>query len=132
MQLLSPDVWFLAHPIAPDKHYRLIDNLTHIEKLARLCFRTGVMVIAPYYLTCLVLDDGMPSDRELGTRTNDHVITKLQCIITAGHRISSGVDRELQLIPNGAWIDMTGVPDSEFSRTLEEKMRTLDDAKSLV
>jgi hypothetical protein len=122
MKLLSENVWFLAHPIAPDEKYKLMDNLFHIEKLVRMCFRAGLLVVAPYYLTCLALDDRIVSDRELGMRANDGVILRLGRLLLTGHRLSSGMNHEAQLMVRAghdtAIMDLIGVRDDDFVQAL--------------
>lgn len=110
-------VWFLAHPVADDVHYTFPQNMAHVLTLAHMCFAARVPVIAPYLLTCQVLDDLDPLQRKLGMDVNDELIFALGRVILCGHRRSKGMQHELELatsMRNYRVIDLVGVPDAEF------------------
>jgi hypothetical protein len=110
-------VWFLAHPVAGDERFTYAQNMAHIEWVARECFRAGLLVIAPYVLTCRILDDALPADRALGMSVNDGVIRGLGRLLMCGHKRSSGMQHELELVTtlltHHVW-DFVGIADAEL------------------
>lgn len=91
-------VWYLSHPLAPDDRYTFQENMDHTLKMMRLCFDEGFRVIAPYHTMCLVLDENNIEHRRIGLETDCRVANLLGRIILTGHKLSKGMQCELDAV----------------------------------
>lgn len=121
----APQVWYLAHPVAPDGEYSFEQNMAHALKIARMVWEIDYRVTLPWYAQCRFhSEDGEHGARHRaeGLVVDEYVAARLGKILLVGHRISSGMQKELDAVKaeNGLVIDATGVPD----RNLLEYLRT--------
>lgn len=113
-------VWYLAHPLKPDDHYTVEQNMDHVVKLTRLFFEHNVYVCTPYHTTMLALDDDNIEHRNMGIEADNEVLKLLNRIILVGHRISFGMNAEMELIiaQGGEVKNFVGLPDEMLGEEL--------------
>lgn len=123
-------VWYMAHPVAPDDKYTLAQNMDHVVHLTRLFFDEGVYVCTPYHSCIMALDDNNIQHRRMGIEMDFTVLRKLERVICVGHKLSSGMEAELNLIKamNGSWLNLVGFDDytlREFCKAHSRKLTGL-------
>lgn len=114
-------VWYLSHPLAPDDRYTFQQNLDHTLHMLRLVLYEGYHAIAPYHTHCLVLDDTNSQHRCLGLETDVGTARALGRIILTGHRISAGMQLELDTCHRR--IDLIGLNDDAARQVLRDLRR---------
>jgi hypothetical protein len=121
-------VWYMAHPVAPDEKYDFAQNMAHVLHMMRLCFDEEFRVITPYHTHCLVLDDTNAAHRAMGLEIDCQIVRMLGVMILAGHKISRGMQIELDVLregPSNYWIDLTGMSDDDARQTLRANKRRM-------
>ena len=125
-------VWFMGHPIAPDeKHGFVNENLTHVNKLVRIFYNAGFRVVTPYHNLVATLDDANPEMRRVGLEVDCVMVQMLGRLILTGHKISNGMQIELdalvELYPEahteGRVLNFIGIPDAHIPSVLEYRLR---------
>ena len=118
-------VWYLAHPLAEDDRYTTEENLAHARKILKILLDEGFQVVAPWMTLCQVLDDNDLEQRRKGIDINVAVVSHLNAIILAGHRLTMGMSRELAVIElEGGWVlDLLGVPDDKIAEVVRESFK---------
>lgn len=126
------EVWYLAHPVAPDPIRTYQENLSDVAVWMRICFEEGFRVIAPYHTICLALDDENQEHRRIGLETDIYVAKKLGKIILSGHKLSSGMREEANAIVgmDGELIDLIEM-DEQSARTHLRYMKQHRDTKKV-
>lgn len=116
------EIWYLAHPLAPDDRFTFQQNMDHVVKLMRICYEEGWYVIAPYHTICLALDDDNEEWRRIGLEVDCNVVKKFGRILLTGHRCSSGMCHErdtcLDFQYGGLVYNFVGYNDVEFRHAL--------------
>lgn len=106
-------LWYLAHPVAPDKEHTYEENMTDARRWWVFLLRNNVKICAPWFGLCHALDDSKPEDRKLGMEIDQIVLRRCDGIIATGHSVSKGMQREidamLQRIDDSV-VDLTGHP----------------------
>jgi hypothetical protein len=136
----GPDVWYLSHPLAPDGRFSFQQNMDHVVILMRIFFDHDVHVIAPYHTACLALDDERPEHRRMGLECDCKTVKLLGRIILSGHRLSTGMECEKDVIldmqgrgEEGHIWNLIGVPDKEVAKWLKlhhDTRRDIDEHQS--
>lgn len=85
---------YIAHPYGGDP-----SNLQAAREWVRWAFGAGkdVCPIAPWIVTCEILDDANPSDRRRGMETNMETVLKVNQVWLCGPRVSSGMLQEARV-----------------------------------
>lgn len=91
-------LWYLAHPVAPDERYSYEDNIADGRRWWARLLRANVSVCAPWFGLCHALDDSKPEDRALGMKIDQAVLARCDGIIATGHRVSSGMQKEIESV----------------------------------
>lgn len=108
---VNQTVWYLSHPIAPDEHMSLEDNIADTKELVALFWRAGVRVIAPYLTVIEALGDA-PEFRVPGLEADMFLCKRMGPILLTGHKISKGMEHEYESAQKSKFFrfyDFTGV-----------------------
>lgn len=123
----GPPTWYLSHPVSPDGMYTYQQNLDHIVKLITIFFEFEFPVIAPYHTHCLALDNDNPTHFRLGLECDFQVVKALKRIILTGHKLSTGMKGERDVIldmqvngEGGHIVNLIGVSDDGIRKWLKE------------
>lgn len=117
----SPDVWYLAHPVAADDQFTYAQNMAHCLHMLKLCWEEGFRCVAPWYELCLIFDETNMANRIAGLEADCKIVTALGRIILTGHKVSRGMQTELTALSSVEGykvIDVTGFDDVEARETL--------------
>ena len=124
-------VVYIAHPISG----HVENNLKEIKRIAReiSLMEVDVIPFAPYYLTCVSLDDSNVKERELGMKYNkffleEGIVDELRLY---GDRISDGMWKEIE-IANEFSIDikcMNTEIKADYKRNISDRVMSFSNAE---
>lgn len=93
-------VVYIAHPISGD----VIDNLNKVLDIVKeLRFdRKDIIPLAPYLISCVLLDDSIPEHRSAGIDYNRRILESgiVDELWLYGDRISNGMKEEIRFVNN--------------------------------
>lgn len=119
------NVWYLAHPVASDRHYSYEENMAHALRCARAVWDAGYRHIMPWYVHCLFLDDANEEHRDAGIAVDHLLLPHCHGIILTGHRLSNGMADELRTMD--LWerpvINLVGLPSGKIASHLRSLKR---------
>ncbi len=101
-------IWYMAHPVAGDVQANVARAIRWLAWLRKQ--EPEACIIAPWIPALLAgEDDADPAQRERGLRDCELVAGLVDAIVLVGGRISSGMQRELDVITGngGAVADLT-------------------------
>lgn len=88
-------VWYLSHPIAPDSHMTMEQNIDDTKEWVEFFWRHNIRVIAPYLLIIELLNDE-EQFRVPGLEADVALCRKMGRIFLTGHKFSSGMRHEYE------------------------------------
>lgn len=120
-------VYYLSHPVAPDDKYTVPENLDHTVKVLGIFFDAGYRVIAPWHSLCLRKGDELMQDddeyREKCLVIDCDVVELCDGVILVGHKISKGMQRELEAHTN--IINLVSIPDVNLIEHFDAYVKSL-------
>jgi len=101
---------FICSPYADDP----LNNERRAIRYCRFAVQQGCIPIAPHIYFTRILDERVPSDRELGLFMGQVLLTKCVELWVFGSRITSGMEREI------IKAEERGMPICYFTEDMEE------------
>lgn len=114
-------VFYMSHPLQADDKMTFQENVAHAKQMMRVCFDEGFRVVAPYLSIIEVLDDDNLEHRKIGLETDCYVAHQLGRIIMTGHKVSTGMQCELDAVQRrvNEWLEKFGYSGIELREPLE-------------
>jgi hypothetical protein len=109
-------LWYLAHPVRTDEYYSESENLEHALQVQQILHeKAGLMVINSWHSFCKI-HENTPITIELMKKMfeiDSIVVEHCDGIILTGHRLSSGMQHELNVAISSRKdiLDLIGIAD---------------------
>lgn len=120
-----PRLWYLAHPIAPDSKYSTEENLKHALKVQEILRGHDIWTVAPWFSWVTLYGASKEGEVETFLRYDEAVVEALNFnVIAAGHKLSSGMQRECNFAinNNGNVHILVGTPDRKLGAQVLESL----------
>lgn len=113
-------IYYLAHPVKSDEHFSVLENLQHALQAQKTLWELKIATIMPWWTYCQIYG---AAEGELLTeclKLDEEVVTRMDGLILTGHRISHGMQLELDMANEYGIevIDLTGMPFADYKEGL--------------
>lgn len=118
-------LYYLAHPVAADERFTFEQNKAHVLKVLSSIHNLGIDVICNWYADICFLNETDFETRERCLKRDCDLVGRLDGIILTGHKLSSGMVRELEVVEDynrwnreDAWpiVNLVGVPTKDYGK----------------
>lgn len=118
-------LWYLAHPVKADKFFTVQENLEHARKIQAILWNHNIAAIMPWYSYVVTYGAGEGNQLERCLEMDCEVVKLLHNIVIAGHRVSHGMQVELNTLnydEHAGILDLVGLKDKDLSDYLDRKI----------